>query len=509
MSNQIGRLMAYHEEMHRVLHKESPEACLPVYAQMVDVLRGRGMRNAFDGGELAAVVYISFLKFLSDRKEILGIQCSDNFQYAALCRLYPEVIGQQDILRYLMDVEEQLRLSHGILGGLLFPRQGREFDDTFRAALEVGQFLDFTTDAYMKAHVDALLVFIEKLAASKGKAGGISYTPGVISNLMNGLLQIRDGMSLYDPCAGVGLLLAQVMKGKDIGIFAQEIHNSTAAILEMLLVMNGARHGRISCNDSAWNPLSYEMNMKYDRVICDPPYVKPEAGYRNIINSQLMDHILYYPEEKIEDPWIFVRHIVASLKPDGRAVVILPMSMMTREGAAGRMRQRLIEDGYIDSVIELPPGAYPFTSIKTSILVIERDKPQHDVFFLDLSKGQWDGKSDCDNSYIDMVNEHKEVEGTSALIQCEELMKNGFQLVAGRYIEQPIDMEQFISDSTKLYESARSMEEKFRNLCDDFNAELEEYNGYLNEGGMEDMSERIAMMNLQKMSGCFRGLNSI
>ena len=489
MNGQIESFTAYHNALHDAMHKESIESCLQVYSHMVDVLRGRGMRNAFDGGELAAVVYISFLKFLSDRKEILDIQCSDNFQYAALCRLYPEVIGQQDILRYLMDVEEQLRLSHGILGGLLFPRQGREFDDTFREALEIGQFLDFTTDTYMNAHVDALLMFIEKLAASKGKAGGISYTPGVISNLMNGLLQIQDGMSLYDPCAGVGLLLAQVLKGKDIDIFAQEIHNSTAAILEMLMVMNGARNGQISCNDSAWNPLSYEMNMKYDRVICDPPYVKPEAGYRSIINSQLMDHILYYPEEKIEDPWIFVRHIAASLKPDGRAVVILPMSMMTREGAAGRIRQRLIGDGFIDSVIELPPGVYPFTSIKTSILVIERGTPRHDVFFLDLSKGQWNGKSACDSSYIEMVNGHKAAEGTSAMIRYEELGKNGFQLVAGRYIEQPIDMEQFISDSTKLYENAKSMEEKFRSLCDDFNAELEEYNGYLNEGGAEDMDE--------------------
>ena len=489
MSGPVERFTAYHNALHEELHKESPEACLQIYSHMVEVLRGRGMRNAFDGGELAAVVYISFLKFLSDRKEILDIQCSDNFQYAALCRLYPEVIRQEDILRYLMDVEEQLRLSHGILGGLLFPRQGREFDDTFREALEIGQFLDFTTDERTEAYVKALLMTIEKLAAGKGKAGGISYTPGAISNLMDGLLQIREGMSLYDPCAGVGLLLAQVMKRKDIDLYAQEIHNSTAAILEMLLVMSGMRRGRISCNDSAWSPLSYEMNMKYDRVVCDPPYVKPEAGYRNIVNSQLMDHILYYPEEKIEDPWIFVRHIAASLKPDGRAVVILPMSMMTREGAAGRIRQRLVEDGFIDSVIELPPGAYPFTSVKTSILVIERGKPQHDVFFLDLSKGQWDGKTDCDGRFIEMVNRHKVSEGTSALIECNELSKNGFQLVTGRYIEQPIDMEQFISDSTKLYENAKSMEERFRSLCDDFNAELEEYNGYLNEGGAEDMNE--------------------
>lgn len=489
MSSSIERLTAYHNAFHEALHKESPEACLPVYAQMVDVLRGRGMRNAFDGGELAAVVYISFLKFLSDRKDILGIECSDNYQYAALCRLYPEVIRQQDILRYLMDVEEQIGLSHGILGGLLFPRQGREFDDTFCEALEVGQFLDFTTDVYKEAHVKALLMTIEKMAAYKGKSGGINYTPDAISGIMNGLLQVSEGMSLYDPCAGVGLLLAHTLMKKDINLYAQELHTSTAAILEMLMIMCGMRRGRIACNDSAWNPLSYEMNMKFDRVICDPPYVKPEAGYRNITNSLLMDHILYYPEERIEDPWIFVRHIAAVLKPGGRAVVILPMSMMSREGSAGRIRQRLIEDGYIDSVIELPPGAYPFTSIKTSILVIEKGKPKQGIFFLDLSRGQWDGKSACDNAFIDCVNERKELEGVSAMIGFKEIAENGFQLVAARYITQPIDVEQFLSDSSKLYENAKTMEEKFRSLCDDFNAELEDYNGYLNEGGAEDMNE--------------------
>lgn len=491
MSGPIERFTAYHEALHLDMHKSNMESCYHTYYEMANLLRRRGIRNAFDGGELSAIVYVSFLKYLSDRREMLGIQCSDNFRYEVLVRLYPDVIGQQDILRYLMEVEEQLRLSHGILGGLLFPRQSRDFDDTFREALEIGQFLDFTTNEYRDAHVSALLAIIEKLASDKGKAGGFYYTPEALGSFMNGLLQLREGMTVYDPCAGVGLLIAQALKTKGTELFAQEIHAPTAAILEMLLVMCGMTGGRISCNDSAWNPLSYEIGMKYDRVICDPPYVKPEAGHRAVTNMHLADHILYYPEEKIEDPWIFVRHIVAVLKSDGRAVVILPMSMMTREGSAGRIRQRMIEDGYIDSVIELPPGAYPFTSIKTSILVIEKGKPHHDIFFLDLSRGQWDGKSACGSEFIDMVNRHEESEGISALITYKDIADNGFQLAAGRYISQPIDVEQFLSDSVKLYENTKAMEEKFRSLCEEFNAELEDYNGYLNnEGRVGDMNEQ-------------------
>lgn len=471
----------YSEAYHQIASNTVYGKCMNTYFELADVLRGRGMRNAFDGGELTAVIYISFLKFLSDRRDVLGLKCSDNFRYEALCKLYPDVIGQNDLLHYLIEVEEQLGFSHGVLGTLLFPRQSREFDETFRVALEVGQRLDFGVGDIGDAYVQGLVAVVEKLAVKMGKAGGINYTPCVLGRFMKRLLQMTDGMSLYDPCAGIGLLLAEAMEGHDVDVFAQEIHASTAAILEILLVMSGMRRGRISCNDSAWNPLSYELDCKFDRIICDPPYVKPETGYRNITNSLLRDHILYYPEEKIEEPWIFVRHIAAALKPKGRAVVILPMSMMTREGPAGKIRQRLIEDGYIDSVIELPSGTYPFTAVKTSILVIEKGAPKHDVYFLNLSTGKWDGKSECDARYAEMVNGHEILAGTSALVSIEKFADNGFQLVASRYVSQPIDMEQFISDSVRLYDNAKIMEERFRKLCSEFNDELMDYNGYLNE----------------------------
>ena len=470
-----------HEEMHRKLHSEDVESCLSVYYTMADILRGRGMVNAFAGGALSVIVYISFLKYLSDRKDELGIHCSDNFRYDALCMLYPRVISQRDIIQYLIDVEEQLGFARGMFYGLTFPEQEREFDEQFQRAMEVGQRLDFSSEKSRDAGLEALLRTVERLAESGSKASPVSYTPSPLSVLMAKLLKIEEGMSLYDPCAGIGLLLSRLMKSVDITVYAQEKNVQSAILLEMILIMSGMSRGLVTLGDSAWSPLTLKLETKFDRILCDPPYLKPESSYRPFTNEELFGHILYYPEERIEDPWILVRHIMAELKPDGRAVVVLPMSMVTREGSVGKVRQRIIEDGYIESVVELPSGAYPFTGIKTTILVIQKGKPKRDIFFLDLSQGKWDGKKDCEAQYIDMVLNHTPAEGFAGWASFEEIARNGFQLAAARYVSAPISAEQFLSDPVKLHEDARTMEQEFRKLCDDYEEELAEYNKYLDK----------------------------
>ncbi len=472
---------AAHEEIHRKAHSENVESCLSVYYEMTNVLRGRFMVNAFAGGMLSVIVYISFLKYLSDRKDELGIHCSDNFNYDALCKLYPSVISWKRIGEYLVDVEEQLGFAQGMFYGLTLPEQEKEIDEQFQKAMEVGRQLDYSSEKSREACVEALLRTVERLAESAGRTNAVSYTPSPLSALMGKLLKVENGMALYDPCAGIGLLLSRLTKSMDITVCAQEKNVQYAILLEMILIMSGMSNGLVTLGDSAWSPLTMRLKTKFDRILCDPPYIKPEIGYRPFTNKDLIGHFLYYPEEKIEDPWIFVRHIMAELKPDGRAVVVLPMSMMTREGPVGKTRQRFIEEGYIDSVVELPSGAYPFTGVKTTVLVIQKGKPRKDIFFLDLSQGKWDGKNECEAQYIDMVLNHTPADGYAGWASYEEIAGSGFQLAAARYVSAPINAEEFLFDLAKIHKDARIMEQEFRKLCDDYEEELAEYNHYLNE----------------------------
>lgn len=469
------------ENTENNLIKQNPERCRQIFMAMAHELRSWDIKNAFGGGLTSAVVYISFLKFLSDRREKMGIQGSDLFQFDALCEVYPKVVQQEQILRYLGDVEHQIGFAEGLIGSLLFPKQGKEFDAKFLSALWVAKELDFTTQELTKAHVRALIDVISKLAAEDWKSSGIFYTPVRLSRFLAGILDIQDGMSVYDPCAGIGIALTAAMWEKKVNVFAQEINVASAAVLEMLLIMSGMSGGRVQCDDSIWSPLTMGINARFDRVICDPPYMKPESGYLNSINSLLREHILYYPEERIEDTWIFVRHIIAAMKTGGRAAVILPMSMLTREGYAGRTRQRLIEDGYIESVIELPSGVYPSTNVKMSILVLQKAKAAKSIFFLDLSRGLWEDNTVNDSKLAELVLNREERENISRMVSIAEIIDNGGQLAVARYIKQSIDMERFIADSQKLYEDAERFERKYTMLCSEFKEALDEYNYYCNK----------------------------
>lgn len=202
----------------------------------------------------------------------------------------------------------------------------------------------------------------------------------------------------------------------------------------MLLIMNGIREEVVRCDDSIWHPLTQTLNQKFDCIISEPPYMKPEIGYRTSIDEKLINHVLYYPEQRIEDTWVFIRHIVASLKFGGKAAVLLPMSMLTREGAASTSRQRMVKDGYIDSVIELPANVFSNRGIKTSILVLRKDESVRSVYMLDLSRGLWDKKSKKGEAGIaaiaEMVINREVVAGVSDIAKTDDIAANNYQLAS-------------------------------------------------------------------------------
>ena len=448
-------------------------------------LRGWDIRSAFVGGTVSAVVYVIFLKYISDRREQLGLQVSDLYRFDALLNLYPNVVDQQELCNYLSDVEKQLGLSQRLFQNFVLDIKSPNLDAKFLNALNIANELDFRSNDIARVEIDELIYIVEKLIESEGKVSGFAYTPLTISTLMSEICQIKDGMSIYDPCAGCGLSLVQAIKGRKVSVFAQEENMHIAAILEMLLIMTGVRKGAVRCDDSIWHPLTQTFNRKFDCVISEPPYVRPETFYRTSIDKNLINQVLYYPEQKIEDTWIFIRHIVASLEENGKAVVLVPMSMLTREGSTAVSRQKLIVDGYIDSVIELPANAFSNRNVKTSILVLCKERSAHNIYMLDLSRGLWDEKCKDGKEEIsviaEMVINRKVVAGVSDTVETEKIVENAYQLAVSRYIPQEIDVEQFLEDSIKLYRTADKLEEKFEKLCKEFKEALEDYNGYCNE----------------------------
>lgn len=463
----------------------SHERIRSIYWAIELELRGWDIRSAFVGGTVSAIVYVTFLKYISDRRDQLGLQVSDLYRYDALLNLYPNVVNQQELCEYLGDVERQLGLSQRLLQNFVLDIKSPNLDTKFLNALHIANELDFRSNDIAQIEIEELVRIVEKVIESEGKVSGLVYTPWAISTLMSEICQIKDGMSVYDPCAGCGLSLIQAIRGKDVSVFAQEQNMHIAAILEMLLIMTGVRKGAVRCDDSIWHPLTQTFNQKFDCVISEPPYMRPETSYRMSIDKNLIGQVLYYPDQKIEDTWIFIRHIVASLKENGKAAVLVPMSMLTREGSAAVSRKKLIADGYIDSVIELPANAFSNRNMKTSIIILRKERPIHNIYMLDLSRGLWDEKCKTGKDGIaeitEMVLNRKIVTGASDIVETEEIVQNAYQLGVSRYVPQEIDVEQFLADSVKLYRTADKLEAKFERLCREFKEAMDDYNGYCNE----------------------------
>ena len=456
-----------------------------IYWAMASELQGWDIRSAFTGGAASAIVYVTFLKYISDKREQLRLRVSDLYRFDALRSLYPEVVNQGELSEYLGDVEEQIGFSHRLLRNFVADIKSPNFDAKFSNVLGIANELDFKSNDTTKIEIEELISIVEKLADSEGKVSGLMYTPSKVAILMGRICQIEDGMTVYDPCAGCGISLVQATKEKKVDVFAQELNMHTAAILEMLLIMSGARKGMIRCDDSIWHPLTQILNQKFDRIISEPPYMKPETSYRNSVEKDLIDQVLYYPEQRIEDTWIFIRHIIAVLRDGGKAAVLVPMSMLTREGNAAISRQMIVGDGYVDSVIELPANAFSNRNIKTSILVLCKGMPTKDIYMLDLSRGLWDEKVADETRGIediaDMVINRQVIAGISDVIGIDEIENNGCQLAVSRYVAPEIDVEQFLEDSIKLYQTADKLEEKLTRLCAEFREALDDYNEYCNQ----------------------------
>lgn len=117
-----------------------------IYWAIESELRGWDIRSAFVGGTVSAIVYVIFLKYISDRREQLGLRVSDLYRYDALLKLYPNVVNQQELCEYLGDVERQLGLSQRLLQNFVLDVKSPNLDAKFLDALHIANELDFRSN---------------------------------------------------------------------------------------------------------------------------------------------------------------------------------------------------------------------------------------------------------------------------------------------------------------------------------------------------------------------------
>lgn len=292
---------------------------------------------------------------------------------------------------------------------------------------------------------------IKYFADSAGKKGGEFYTPAEVVRLMVQLIEPTQGMAIYDPTCGSGGMLIQSKQyvqevggdSRDLELAGQELNGGTWAICKMNMLLHGIRSADIKQGDTLKEPLHHQPSgeiRQFDRVLANPPFSQ-NYETQHMKHKERFTHFM--PESGKKADLMFVQHMVASIKNDGKLAVVMPHGVLFRGGEEKACRERFINDGILEAVIGLPSNLFYGTGIPACVLVINKNgaRNRKEVLFINADREYKEGKNQNalrpeDIEKITQVYRTRQELGKySRLVPFEELNKEEFNLNIRRYVD--------------------------------------------------------------------------
>ena len=258
------------------------------------------------------------------------------------------------------------------------------------AHMNLGDVKDHTIDAFG----DAYEYLMSMYASNAGKSGGEFFTPADVSVLLTRLGTVGKTVvnKVYDPACGSGSLLlkAQQVLGADAvrnGFYGQEINVTTYNLcrINMFLHDVGFDKFNIACEDTLVNPKHLD-DAPFDLIVSNPPYSIKWVGDESTIlinDPRFAPAGVLAPKGKAD--LAFIMHSLSCLSANGTAAIVCFPGIMYRGGAEQKIRKYLVDNNFIDCVIQLPSNLFYGTSIATCIMVLKKNKPDNSVLFIDAS----------------------------------------------------------------------------------------------------------------------------
>ncbi|OMH39414.1 class I SAM-dependent DNA methyltransferase [Motiliproteus sp. MSK22-1] len=248
---------------------------------------------------------------------------------------------------------------------------------------------------------------IKYFADTAGKKGGEFYTPAEVVRLLVELIEPGEDHEVYDPTCGSGGMLIQSKQyvaetggdARNVHLFGQESNDGTWSICKMNMILHAAGGADIQNEDTLAKPQHLTENGEirpFDRVIANPPF---SQNYQKSGMTHPSRFDTWLPEGGKKADLMFVQHMIASLKQDGRMAVVMPHGVLFRGGEERACRQKMIEDGVLEAVIGLPQGLFYGTGIPACVLVVNKnnaansDNPRQHVLFINADREYKEGKN--------------------------------------------------------------------------------------------------------------------
>ena len=307
-------------------------------------------------------------------------------------------------------------------------------------------------DNRIDAFGDSYEFLMKMYASNAGKSGGEFFTPQEVSELL-ARLTAADGhviRSVYDPAVGPGSLLLKFSKtiGREnpsLKYYGQEINPTTYNLCRINMFLHNINYDNfdIRLGDTLINPQHRDFE-PFDAIVSNPPYSIPWEGSKNplLINDDRYAGPGVLAPDSTAD-LAFTLHILSSLSESGTAAIVEFPGVLYRGGKEKTIRQWLVENNYIDTIIQLPSNLFFGVGIATCIIVLRKGtRPDNKILFIDASKefvknGNKNKLTEDNQDHIfEVFKDRKEEQYFSCLVSIEDILNNDTNLSVSSYVEQ-------------------------------------------------------------------------
>lgn len=353
------------------------------------------------------------------------------------------------------------------------------------AKLEFGAFEGHHIDLFG----DAYEFLISNYAANAGKSGGEFFTPQNVSKLIARLAlhNQRKVNKIYDPACGSGSLLLQAKKQFEQhvieeGFFGQEINHTTYNLARMNMFLHNINYDNfnIQLGNTLLEP-HFGDDKPFDAIVSNPPYSVKWIGSDDptLINDERFAPAgVLAPKSKAD--FAFVMHALSYLSSQGRAAIVCFPGIFYRGGAEKKIRQYLVDNNYVETVISLPPNLFFGTTIAVNILVLAKNKKEITTQFIDA--GSFFKKETNNNVLTDehideimrLFSEKNDKEHVARSVSLKEIQDNDYNLSVSSYVEAKDTRE--VIDINALNAELKSTVTKIDQLRRDIDAIIADIN---------------------------------
>ncbi len=354
--------------------------------------------------------------------------------------------------------------------------------------LRLGDYGDNTIDAFGDAYEFLMTMY----ASNAGKSGGEFFTPQEVSELLAEITTVgkKEVNKVYDPCCGSGSLLLKFAKvlGKENvrqGFFGQEINLTTYNLCRINMFLHDINYNNfdVAHGDTLTDPKHWD-DEPFDAIVSNPPYSIKWDGDANplIINDPRFSPAgVLAPKSKAD--LAFTMHMLSWLSTSGTAAIVEFPGVLYRGGAEQKIRKYLIDNNYIDTVIQLPPDLFFGTTIATCVVILKKSKKDNKTLFIDASKefvrGGNKNKLSEDNrkKILNAFIERKDAEYFVKLVDNKMIAENDYNIAVSSYViaedtREVVDIKELNSKITQIV----TKQNELRSAIDEIVLDIEKNN---------------------------------